>query len=109
MKNDSNPKEFNQHRWGAVLDGKENETQSDFHNIFNEHYDILENTSINYHIDKENVIGGRIKFEGNGDNRIPNTDIYIERKKKNYQFMNRTFFHRRPSSIKEGETLFIAK
>lgn len=110
MKKDSNPKEFNQRRWGAVLDEKENERQSDFQYKFKEHFDILENTSIESHNTmKENIIGGRIKFEGNGNNRIPNTDIYIERKKKNYQFMNRTFFHRRPSSIKEGETLFIAQ
>lgn len=109
MKKDSNPKEYNQYRWGAVLEEKENERQSDFQYIFNEHYDILENTSIKHQNTNENEIGGRIKFEGNGDNRIPNTDIYIERKKKNYQFMNRTFFHRRPSSIEEGETLFIAQ
>jgi hypothetical protein len=109
MKKDTNPNEFNQHRWGAVLDKKENERQSDFQYKFKEHYDILENTSILYYNTTENVIGGRIKFEGNGDNRIANTDIYLERKKKNYQFMNRTFFHKRPSSIKEGETLFIAQ
>lgn len=109
MKKDTNPKEFNQHRWGAVLDKNENERQSDFKYKFKEHYDILENASMEYHKTKENVIGGRIKFEGNGDNRIPNTEIYIERKKKNYQYMNRTFFHRKPSSITEGETLFIAQ
>ncbi|MGG4548365.1 phospholipase D family protein [Rossellomorea marisflavi] len=109
MKKDSNPKEFNQHRWGAVLDKKENERQSDFQYKFEEHFDILNSASSEYHNIKENVIGGRIKFEGNGHSRIPNTEIYIERKKKNYQFMNRTFFHRRPSSIKEGEIIFIAQ
>jgi hypothetical protein len=49
-----------------------------------------------------------IKFEGNSEDRVPNEDIYLVRKRANYDHMNRSFFRRRPRGIKKGQLVFMA-
>ncbi|MEK5478124.1 phospholipase D family protein [Paenibacillus sp. FSL R5-0407] len=49
-----------------------------------------------------------IKFEGNSEDRIPNSRVYLDRKRELYEHMDRTFFRRRPSGIKEGQLIFMA-
>lgn len=49
-----------------------------------------------------------IKFEGNSDDRIPNNLIYLERKRNLYEHLDRTFFRRKTSGIKDGQFVFMA-
>ncbi|WP_170138834.1 phospholipase D family protein [Oceanobacillus chungangensis] len=108
MKQGSNPNEFNQKRWGAVIDVNENSIQSNPSYNFKEHFDILEDINTKDFIDAENFTGARIKFEGNSNDRISNKEVYVTRKKYNYEFLNRTFYPLRPRSVQDGEYLFIA-
>lgn len=108
MKKSSNPNEYNQKRWGAVIDVNENSIQSNPNYNFKEHFDILEDITTQDLSDEELFTGARIKFEGNSTSRISNKDVYVKRKKSLHEYLNRTFYPRKPSSIQEGEYIFIA-
>jgi hypothetical protein len=49
-----------------------------------------------------------LKFEGNSDDRVPNEQIYLERKRANYDHMNRSSLRRRPTGIKKDQLVFMA-
>ncbi|MEL3961301.1 phospholipase D family protein [Lysinibacillus endophyticus] len=107
MKKSSNPVEYSGARWGAILDENENSIQSNKDYDFKQHFDILEDV-----VAKEEVIegisGARIKFEGNSENRVSNKEIYVERKKLLHEYLNRTFYPHKPTSIDDDELIFIA-
>jgi hypothetical protein len=48
-----------------------------------------------------------LKFEGTGEDRIPNNMNYQEMKGKRNRDLNQTFFPKRPSGIKKGDLLFL--
>jgi hypothetical protein len=102
--------EYNNARWGAVLDKEENTKQSDRDYDFKEHFDILEKVLEEIPPDgfKEDHTGNWIKFEGSGINRVSNEMVYLTRKKDMYEYLNRTFYPRQPSSVANGDTVFLA-
>lgn len=53
------------------------------------------------------VTGLWLKFEGTGDDRIPNSLNYQEMKGVRRRDLNETFFPRKPSGIQDGDTLFL--
>lgn len=63
---------------------------------------ILQNTGA---IDDDT--GLWLKFEGTGDDRIPNNFTYPEMKGVRKRDLNETFFPRKPTGIKNGNTLFL--
>lgn len=59
--------------------------------------------------DKQDVETGIwIKFEGTSEDRIPNDQVYLERKRKTNQYLGKTFFPRKPKGIKKGHIIFVA-
>lgn len=108
MKKLTNPNEWNQKRWGAVIDVNENSMQSNRYYKFDKHFDILEDITTKDLSNEELFTGARIKFEGNSDSRINNQEVYIKRKKSLHEYLNRTYYPKKPSSIQEGEYMFIA-
>lgn len=64
---------------------------------------ILENTE-NY---SEEVTGIWLKFEGTGDDRIPNEYNYKQMKGNRKRILNTTYFPRKPGSIQKDDTLFL--
>lgn len=87
-------------KWGAQIP-LQNSTE------LSSNEDFIENV-LNTEVEddaKELNTGIWLKFEGSSDSRIPNNANYFElRDNKNRM---RTFFPRKPRSIKEGQTLFI--
>lgn len=63
---------------------------------------ILENTN-----DLDEVSGIWLKFEGTGEDRIPNNYDYKEMKGDRKRTLNITYFPRKPGSIKNDDTLFL--
>ncbi len=101
--------EYNIIRWGAVLDKDENEKQSKPNYPTEEYYDILDKAitdTIDYS-EKYNT-GIWIKFEGTGENRIPNDIVYMKRKETLYEYINRTYYPRQPRSVMKGDIIFMA-
>lgn len=64
---------------------------------------ILENT---YELDEEST-GYWLKFEGTGEDRIPNNLNYQQMKGIRRRDLNTTYFPRRPSGIVKDDTLFL--
>jgi hypothetical protein len=108
MKKDTSPNEYNEKRWGAVIDVNENSKQDNRQYNFQGHFDILEEITTEQLKNEELFTGARIKFEGNSNSRISNKEIYIKRKKTHYEYLNRTFYPQKPSSIQDNEYIFIA-
>lgn len=48
-----------------------------------------------------------LKFEGTGEDRVPNEWDYIKMKGKRKRDLNTTYFPRKPSGIGKGDTLFL--
>ncbi|GIP38451.1 hypothetical protein J31TS4_17310 [Paenibacillus sp. J31TS4] len=110
QKKNENPITFiNEIKWGAKIENeKENNnldsSTTEKNNDFLE--DVLrQETNI---VSSNSNTGIWIKFEGNSGDRVPNEDIYLDRKRKHYDDPYRTFFRRRPRGIKDGQTLFMA-
>lgn len=103
----------NEKTWGAHI---ENNTASPTYGSssttgFSANNDFLEEMLIrkdNGSSTRSTNTGIWIKFEGNGNDRIPNDVVYLDRKKSLYEHRDRTFFRRRPSGIKEGDLVFMA-
>jgi len=64
---------------------------------------ILENTDE----DDSNVSSYWLKFEGTGEDRIPNDLNYIQMKGSRNRNLNATFFPRRPGGITKDDILFL--
>lgn len=64
---------------------------------------ILENT---YELDAEST-GYWLKFEGTGEDRIPNNLNYQQMKRIRHRDLNTTYFPSRPSGIVKDDTLFL--
>lgn len=101
-KNDNIP---NIVKWGARID-EVTGSQEKSHSVLPE-VDFIEKT-----LKADPILGANsgiwIKFEGGSDNGIPNDLIYMDRKRDRYEYINRTNFHRRPTGIKNGQTVFMA-
>lgn len=112
QKKNENPILFkNEVRWGATIDSEKESTTDEYGATSPNKGDFVEEAlrreSSSVISDTVNT-GIWIKFEGNGDDRVPNEEIYVERKRRNYDNPYRTFFRRRPRGIKDGQTLFMA-
>lgn len=103
--------EYNNFRWGAVLDSNENETaiQQVLGKDQNIKGDCLKNVvkEISENTELGNT-GYRIKFEGTSQERIPSDLIYLDRKRSLHEHLNRTYYPRPPRSVQPGETVFIS-
>lgn len=100
---------YNQIRWGAVLDKEENDKQSVREHNTEPYFDIIdkavkEENKYSYNEDT----GIFLKFEGTGENRILNNAIYLKRKEDHYDYLDRTYYPRKPKSVKKEDTIFIA-
>lgn len=105
----ANTNEYNNYRWGAVLDKEENDQQSKPEYDFEEHFDIFDRaTSESTSYLEESNTGIWIKFEGSSENRVPNNMVYMKRKESNYQYLNRTYYPRQPISVKKDDIIFFA-
>lgn len=94
--------EYNQAKWGAKIDlDKQQGNPSD-----TEENDFLEE-AIKDLVTSTSNTGIWLKFEGTSENRIGNNEIYLKRKRRINEYMNRTFFPVRPTGIKEGDLLFL--
>jgi hypothetical protein len=101
--------EHNSFRWGAILDEEENKKQSVTGYNFSDCFDIIDKAIIEQDdISDETNTGIWIKFEGNSESRVSNDSTYISRKKDLHDHLNRTYYPRRPRSVKEGDIIFIA-
>lgn len=94
--------EYNQATWGATIDPKK---QPDTKPEIKEH-DFLEE-AIKDVISSQANTGVWLKFEGTSENRISNDEVYLHRKKRINEYINRTFFPVKPTGIKEGDLLFL--
>lgn len=94
--------EFNQAKWGAKIDL---EKQQDTTPQIGEH-DFLED-AIKGTASSTSRTGIWLKFEGTSENRINNNEVYLNRKRRINEYINRTFFPVRPTGIKEGDLLFL--
>lgn len=94
--------EYNQAKWGAEIDTRK---QQDKAAELKEH-DFLED-AIKDTVSSQASTGIWLKFEGTSENRISNDEVYLKRKEKINEYMNRTFFPVRPTGIKEGDLLFL--
>lgn len=112
QKKNENPITFkNEVKWGAIIDsGKEN-ASSESEAASQQNEDFIESAlrQNNSSPASENMNTGIwIKFEGNSEDRVPNEEIYLDRKRRNHDHPYRTFFRRRPRGMKDGQTLFMA-
>ncbi|WP_127589980.1 hypothetical protein [Paenibacillus lautus] len=102
--------EYNDFKWGAKLEDI-SRLGVIIHPSVADHpkTDFIEASLQNERVTRERRdTGVWIKFEGNSDDRVPNNEIYLERKRAHYDDMDRTYFRRRPSGIKEGHLIFMA-
>lgn len=94
--------EYNNAKWGAELEGISEPSPKKIKET-----DFLENAISDTAV--ENLKTGIwIKFEGTSQNRVENHEIYLNRKKGLYEYVNRTFFPKKPTGIKTGDTIFLA-
>jgi len=104
-KNEAPLKVFNTVKWGAKFKQEEPQSQATAEGNADFVEAILKS-------EDEDVVqihtGIWFKFEGNGDDRVPNDLVYMDRKRNKYEHMNRTFFPTRPTGIKNGDLVFIA-
>lgn len=73
-----------------------------------EEKDIIEESIKQMAVPSERHTGIWLKFEGNSESRIPNNEIYLDRKRRLHEHITRTYFPTRPTGIKAGQTVFIA-
>lgn len=71
------------------------------------HPDLIETILENIGEANDSSMGYWLKFEGTGDDRIPNNLNYEEMKGSRKRDLKQTFFPRRPSGIKKDDTLFL--
>lgn len=88
-------------KWGAILSNDNSSEDLIKDNDFLEE-SLYEDTDV---LVNERNTGIWLKFEGNSENRIPNEQSYLSRRKKEH--LNRTFFPTMPTGIKAGQTLFM--
>jgi HKD family nuclease len=101
--------EYNNIKWGAILEDVTSSTEINHQFAAGTHSDFIEDTLNDEVLQRERRNTGIwIKFEGNGDDRVPNDQIYLDRKRTHYEHLNRTFFRRKPSGVKEGQIIFMA-
>lgn len=93
--------EYNIAKWGAVL----NDIPQPAHPNGKE-TDILEDAISDITINKRKT-GIWLKFEGTSQERIRNDEIYLKRKRRINEYVNRTFFPKKPTGIKAGDTIFL--
>jgi len=65
--------------------------------------EIIESSSS----ESKDLKGCWLKFEGQGEDRVPNHLDYHEIKGRRKRDLNQTFFPKRPSGVKEGDLLFL--
>lgn len=98
--------EYNDFKWGAQI---EEVSLSGMKVVKDPQSDFIETALQVELVNRERRDTGIwIKFEGNSEDRVPNDEIYLVRKKKHYDDQSRTFFRRRPSGIKNGHLVFMA-
>jgi hypothetical protein len=68
--------------------------------------DILEDAIDDITVSNRNT-GIWLKFEGTSQDRIRNDEIYLNRKRRINEYVNRTFFPKKPTGIKTGDTIFL--
>lgn len=92
-------------KWGAVIEDITSSQETS-------HLGITQVDFIEKCLETEPILGANsgiwLKFEGGSDNRISNEIIYMDRKRKHYEYLNRTNFHRKPTGIKKGQIVFMA-
>jgi HKD family nuclease len=71
------------------------------------HPDLFETMLESIEDDDNDKTGFWLKFEGTGDDRIPNEWNYKKMKGVRKRDLNTTYFPRRPGGIVEGDTLFL--
>lgn len=94
---------FNDYKWGAEID-QEAPAKPPFGQ---EKIDFVEEW-FNENGSNMNQTGIWIKFEGNGNERVSSSDVYLVRKNKLYPDKDVTFFGNKPKGIKKGDLVFIA-
>ncbi|MCA4751083.1 hypothetical protein ACFCW7_24080 [Paenibacillus glucanolyticus] len=101
--------EYNDKRWGAELE-KMSKSRSKSSESEHSGEDFIEDSlnKISAPDLKKHDTGIWIKFEGSGEQRIPNHEEYLKRKVRLFEHTSRTFFPRRPRSIKQGQIVFMA-
>lgn len=93
---------YNQAKWGAEIDtSKQQDTQPEL-----KERDFLEDAIIDT-VSSQARTGIWLKFEGTSENRISNNEIYLMRKRRINEYINRTFFPVKPTGIKDGDLLFL--
>ncbi|MFT4413444.1 phospholipase D family protein [Bacillus sp. UMB0728] len=93
--------EYNIAKWGAVLNDVPQPTPTD-----SKENDILEDAISDISISNGKT-GIWLKFEGTSQDRIRNDEIYLNRKRRINEYVNRTFFPKKPTGIKTGDTIFL--
>ncbi|MEZ7792180.1 phospholipase D family protein [Niallia circulans] len=93
--------EYNIAKWGGVLNDIPQPAQPN-----GKETDILEDAISDITINNRKT-GIWLKFEGTSQERISNNEIYLKRKRKINEYVNRTFFPKKPTGIKAGDTIFL--
>nr|WP_239541455.1 phospholipase D family protein [Pullulanibacillus pueri] len=93
--------EYNIAKWGAVLNDIPQPAQPN-----GKETDILEDAISDITINNRKT-GIWLKFEGTSQERIRNDEIYLKRKRRINEYVNRTFFPKKPTGIKAGDTIFL--
>ncbi|PYF07873.1 phospholipase D family protein [Ureibacillus chungkukjangi] len=93
--------EFNIAKWGAVLNDVPQPTPPN-----GDETDILEDAISDITVNSGKT-GIWLKFEGTSQARIRNDEVYLKRKRRINEYVNRTFFPRKPTGIKAGDTIFL--
>ncbi|WP_410986527.1 phospholipase D family protein [Bacillus cereus] len=94
--------EYNIAKWGAVLNDVSQSTP-----LNGEEIDILEDAISDIATVNNGRTGIWLKFEGTSKERISNDEIYLKRKRRINEYVNRTFFPKKPTGIKSGDTIFL--
>lgn len=103
-KNEAPLKVFNTVKWGAELKQEKPQIPP----AMDENGDFVEAIlKLEEDVVQPNT-GIWLKFEGNGDARVSNDLVYMDRKRNEYEQMNRTFFPTRPTGINRGDLVFMA-
>jgi HKD family nuclease len=103
-KNEAPLKVFNTVKWGAELKHEKQQSPP----AVDENADFVEAILKSGEDVVQLHTGIWLKFEGNGDVRVSNDLVYMDRKRNEYEQMNRTFFPTRPTGIKKGDLVFMA-
>lgn len=93
--------EFNIAKWGAVLKDVPQPTPPN-----GIEKDILEDAISDIRVNSGRT-GIWLKFEGTSQERIRNEEVYLKRKRRTYEHIDRTYFKRKPIGIKTGDIIFL--